>query len=98
MTNIQKQQLIAEIVVLLQHRIAELEQTAPPASQPPQPVEMLTIKECAECVKGLSAHTVRQLVLQGKIPSVRTGAGQNGKILVSKSALLTYFNEIGGVA
>ena len=101
MTNNQKQQLIAEVVALLQHRIAELEQTAPtPQSSPqsPQTVEMLTIKECAECVKGLSAHTIRQLVLQGKIPSVRTGAGQNGKILVSKSALLAYFNEIGGAA
>jgi excisionase family DNA binding protein len=100
MTNIQKQQLIAEVVALLQHRIAamEQEQTVPQPPQSPQPVEMLTIKECAECVKGLSVHTVRQLVLQGKIPSVRTGAGQNGKILVSKSALLTYFNEIGGAA
>ena len=99
MTNNQKQQLIAEVAALLQHRITamEQEQSAPPP-QPPQSVEMLTIKECAECVKGISAHTIRQLVLQSKIPSVRTGAGQNGKILVSKSALLAYFNEIGGVA
>jgi len=99
MSNNQKQQLIAEVVTLLQHRIAELEQTSPtPQPQSPQAVEMLTIKECAECVKGISAHTIRQLVLQGKIPSVRTGAGQNGKILVSKSALLSYFGKLGGVA
>ena len=96
MSNNQKQQLIAEVVALLQHRIAELEQTALTPQPSPQAVEMLTIKECAECVKGLSAHTIRQLVLQGKIPSVRTGAGQNGKILVSKSALLNYFGELGG--
>jgi excisionase family DNA binding protein len=102
MTNNQKQQLIAEVVALLQHRITELEResvsTPQPPPQSPQAVEMLTIKECAECVKGISAHTIRQLVLQGKIPSVRTGAGQNGKILVSKSALLSYFGELGGVA
>jgi len=102
MSNNQKQQLIAEVVALLQHRITEMERETVPTSQPPpqspQVVEMLTIKECSECVKGLSAHTIRQLVLQGKIPSVRTGAGRNGKILVSKSALLTYFNELGGVA
>jgi excisionase family DNA binding protein len=98
MTNNQKQQLIAEVVALLQHRITEMEQTKSSPQTPPQSVEMLTIKECSECIKGLSMHTVRQLVLQGKIPSVRTGAGKNGKILISKSALLTYFNEIGGAA
>jgi len=102
MTNNQKQQLIAEVVSLLQNRITEITQEQPKpttsAPQPPQAIEMLTIKECAECVKGISAHTIRLLVKQGKIPSVRTGAGQNGKILVSKSALLTYFNELGGVA
>jgi DNA-binding transcriptional MerR regulator len=86
MTTNQKQALIAEVVALLQHRIAELEQSAPTPPQSPQAVEMLTIKECSECVKGISAHTIRLLVKQGKIPSVRTGAGQNGKILVSKSA------------
>jgi hypothetical protein len=100
MSNNQKQQLIAEVVALLQHRITELTQEPPTKSAPqaPQTVEMLTIKECSEAVKGLSAHTIRQLVLQEKIPSVRTGAGKNGKILVSKSALIAYFNEVGGVA
>ena len=101
MSNNQKQQLIAEVVALLQHRITEMERESasiPQPQQSPQAVEMLTIKECSEQIKGISAHTIRQLVLQGKIPSVRTGAGRNGKILVSKSALLTYFNELGGVA
>ena len=102
MTNNQKEVLIAEIITLLRNKLtvdtaAEIsKQGAIPVSS--QPVEMLTIKECAECVKGLSAHTVRQLVLQGKIPSVRTGAGKNSKILISKTALLAYFNEIGGAA
>ena len=99
MSNNQKQQLIAEVVALLQYRINEItEKPTTSAPQSPQSVEMLTIKECSECVKGISAHTIRLLVKQGKIPSVRTGAGQNGKILVSKSALLTYFNELGGAA
>ena len=102
MTTNQKQALIAEVVALLQHRIEELKQpsapTVPQSSQSPQAVEMLTIKECVDCVKGISAHTIRLLIKQGKIPSVRTGAGQNGKILVSKSALLAYFNELGGAA
>jgi hypothetical protein len=67
MSNNQKQQLITEAVALLQHRITELEResvSTPQPQQSPQAVEMLTIKECSECVKGLSAHTIRQLVLQ----------------------------------
>ena len=55
-----------------------------------KPVEMLTIKECAEAVTGLSEHTIRQLVAQEKIPYIRTGKGKRGKILISKAALLEY--------
>lgn len=51
---------------------------------------MLTIKECTEVVKGISEHTVRQLVAQEKIAFVRTGQGDRGKILVSKRSLLEY--------
>lgn len=57
----------------------------------PEKVEMLTIKECAEVVQGLSEHTVRQLVKQGKVKSVRTGEGKRGKILVNKADLVNYF-------
>ncbi|MDE6519318.1 MAG: helix-turn-helix domain-containing protein [Ruminococcus sp.] len=46
----------------------------------PEKVEMLTIKESAELIVGLSEHTVRQLVAQGKVKSVRTGEGKSGKI------------------
>ena len=58
-------------------------------------VEMLTIKESTALINGLSEHTVRQLVRQGKVKSVRTGAGRNGKILVNKAELITYFNGNG---
>ncbi len=57
----------------------------------PEKVEMLTIKESAELIDGLSEHTVRQLVKQGKVKSIRTGEGRNGKILVNKADLLAYF-------
>lgn len=53
-------------------------------------IEMLTIKECAQTVHGLSEHTVRQLVTQNKIPYIRTGQGKRGKILINKQALLNY--------
>ena len=54
------------------------------------PVEMLTVKECAELVSGLSEHTIRQLVAQGKVEYIRAGSGVRGKILVSKASLLKY--------
>ncbi len=62
----------------------------PQQEQKTEKIEMLTIKEAAEQVSGLSTHTVRQLVLQGKIPSMRTGEGKSGKILVPKAALIDY--------
>lgn len=55
-------------------------------------VEMLTVKECTEAVKGLSEHTVRKLIKQGKLPYLRTGDGVKGKILINKADLLAYFN------
>lgn len=95
MTIKQKQELIAEVVTLLQAKLEA--DTVQPAQIPsiPQKVEMLTIKECTEEIKGLSEHTIRQLIAQDKLPYIRTGQGKKGKILISKSALLSYF---GGAA
>lgn len=59
-----------------------------------KPVEMLTIKECTEAVRGISEHTVRKLVAQGRVRYIRTGEGERGKILISKQSLLDY---LGGV-
>ena len=60
-------------------------------------VEMLTVRECSEVIKGLNEYTVRQLIARKEIPSVRTGQGKNGKILVPKAALVAYFNGGGKV-
>ena len=54
--------------------------------------ELLSIKECTKAVCGVSEHTIRQLVAQGKIRAVRTGEGRRSKILVNKSDLMNYFN------
>ncbi len=96
MTRKTKQELIAQIVAMLNAVIeAENEQQQIAEQKSSAPIEMLTIKECTEAVKGLSEHTVRQLVAQGKIPFIRTGQGKRGKILVSKAGLLEY---LGGAA
>ena len=90
MTMRNKQELIQQVVNLL-NALIEVEElpTAPPPTTNEQ-MEMLTIKECAQQISGFSEHTIRQLVLQNKLPHIRTGQGKRGKILVPKSALLDY--------
>ena len=91
----EKQQIISQIVLLLEQLIETQspEPTPKPQSTETQPVEMLTVKECAALVNGLSEHTVRQLVAQGKVAYVRAGSGVRSKILVSKMSLLNYLGE-----
>ena len=92
MTKKDKQELIAQVVALLNELIEAEEKATEPVPEASSPVEMLTIKECTETVKGLSEHTIRQLVNQDKIAYIRTGQGKRGKILINKSALLNYLN------
>ena len=92
MTSTQKKELIRQLTELLE-QIVEVEQEETVHTPEPsvdKPLEMLTVKECAALVDGLSEHTVRQLCAQDKVAYVRAGAGRNGKILVSKVSLLKY--------
>lgn len=96
MTLEQKNELISKVISMLEKIIVVDEEPRPQNNTiVNQPIEMLTIKECTEAVKGLSEHTVRQLILQNKIPCFRTGQGKRGKILISKIALLNYLNGAG---
>lgn len=92
--NNNKTEIMMQIVTLLSQLIEEDKPVesvkAEKAKSSDAPIEMLTIKECTEVVKGISEHTVRQLVAQEKIAFVRTGQGDRGKILVSKRSLLEY--------
>ena len=94
MTMKNKQELIQQVVNLL-NALIEVEELPPTAPLPRnEQVEMLTIKKCAQQISGLSEHTIRQLVLQNKLPHIRTGQGQRGKILIPKSALLEYLRTV----
>lgn len=88
----EKKQIISQIAQLIEQLIdAETPTSAPQQNQSDtQPIEMLTVKECAALVNGVSEHTVRQLVAQDKVAYVRAGSGVRGKILVSKASLLNY--------
>ena len=97
MTFTQKKEIITKISELLEQLI-EVDTSVPATSPEPsadKPLEMLTVKECAALVDGLSENTVRQLCSQDKIAHVRAGAGRHGKILVSKVSLLKYLGIAG---
>lgn len=93
--NIQtKSEIITQITILLSKLIdAEEEKPSTDASAEDKPVEMLTVKECTELIKGISEHTVRQLVKEEKIPYIRVGQSNRGKILIKKSDMLNYFTK-----
>ena len=96
MNTIQKKEIVDNILELLIQLAEDGENSVPQTTTPsvsPEKVEMLTIKECTEVIQGLSEHTVRQLVKQEKIKSIRTGEGIKGKILVNKADLLAYFQK-----
>lgn len=94
MTNTQKKEIVDNILELLIQITEDGDNSVPQTVTAPttNKVEMLTIKESATLISGLSEHTVRKLVKQGKVKSVRTGEGRNGKILVNKADLIAYFN------
>ena len=87
MTQERKNAIVDDIMALL----IQLTDEEAVAETKAKPVEMLTIEECTEVVRGLSEHTVRQLVAQGKVKYIRTGQGKRGKILINKEELLKVF-------
>ena len=89
MLNTEKEYIISVLSGLLRKLTEEEKPEGKPAES--RPAEMLTIKECVKAVHGVSEHSIRQIVAQGKVKSVRTGEGKRGKILVNKADLLTYF-------
>lgn len=89
MTDERKQDILKQITTLLSSLDEPTKNNSPAVSEK---IEMLTIKECSEVVKGLNEYTVRQLIARKEIPSIRAGKGKNGKILVPKAALIAYFN------
>lgn len=92
MTTNRKNELIAQLVNILSELI-EANDSEKVSEVKSDAVEMLTVKECTEAVKGLSEHTVRKLIKQGKLPYLRAGDGVKGKMLINKADLLAYFNR-----
>lgn len=95
MTTTQKKEIVDNILELLIQLTEDGDNSAPHTTKAPtaNKVEMLTIKESAALISGLSEHTVRMLVAQNKIKYIHTGEGVRGKILVNKADLLNYFQN-----
>ena len=89
MTAQERQNLLNQITVIINNMAVDDEMVEEPRER--DKVELLTVKECAGAVGGLSECTVRQLVAQGRLPHIRSEAGKRGKILIPKAALLEYF-------
>ena len=90
MTLKEKENLISQFIVFINNIPSETDTQIPAIAQNER-LELLTVKECAEVVGGLSECTVRQLVAQNRLPHIRSGAGKRGKILIPKAALIEYF-------
>lgn len=94
MTIKQKREIIAAVSALLEKMIPVEEDIPTITVTKPALPEMLTVKECAALITGLTEHTVRMLVKQNKIRYIRCGQGNRGKILVSKDSLLKYLGAV----
>ncbi|MDE7097734.1 MAG: helix-turn-helix domain-containing protein [Ruminococcus sp.] len=90
MTKIEKEKIADQIMNLLIQLTNDNTEISEPAEKP---IEMLTVKECCDAVKGLSENTVRKLVAQNKVKFIRTGEGRRGKILINKADLISYFQK-----
>ena len=92
MTQAKKQDILAKVTSFLNKLLDDDEPTTESSTE--QLVEMLTIKECTQEIRGLNEFTIRQLIARNEIPFVRSGQGKNGKILIPKAALIAYLNGI----
>lgn len=86
-------QLIAALTAMLESDTKNDESDTPVNSFTGEKVEFVTIKQAVEVVNGISEHTIRQLVAQGRVKHIRTGEGKRGKILINKQSLLNYCNN-----
>ena len=60
MTQAKKQEILAKVTSLLSKLLDDEE--IPIESSVEQPVEMLTIKECTQEIRGLNEFAIRQLI------------------------------------
>ncbi len=91
MADAQIEALLIKLIELLRYRAAQTQSTSVSVCAD-KPV-MLTVKECSKKY-SISEYTLRMLVAQKKIIGIRTGVGENGKILINAASLEAYLNGV----
>ena len=91
MTSEQKSYLISQLSLLLDQMVDTPEEQK---AVKDVPREMLTLQECTEVIKGVSAHAIRVLIAKGEIQALRVEESSRARILVPKDSLLAYFDRL----
>lgn len=91
MTSEQKSYLISQLSLLLDQMVDTPEEQK---AVKDGPREMLTLQECTEVIKGVSAHAIRVLIAKGEIQALRVEESSRARILVPKDSLLAYFDRL----
>lgn len=107
MTNREKAMMIVEVIEMLEggssadecldrlmDKCENKTEDTPKIMASKSEVKLLTVKECMKLIDGIKEHTLRQLLLQRKIPSIRCGEGKRGKCLVRREDLIGYFENL----
>ncbi|MGN0674996.1 MAG: DNA-binding protein [Oscillospiraceae bacterium] len=89
MTESNVEKIVANMLGDLAARYAAKPKSAA-ENTPEKKEEMLSIKECKARIPGLSEYTLRKLIKQNKVISIRSGEGENGKYLVNFNSLREY--------
>ena len=89
MTESNVERIVANMLGDLAARYAAKPES-PTEITPEKKEEMLSIKECKARIPGLSEYTLRKLIKQNKVISIRSGEGENGKFLVNFNSLREY--------
>ncbi len=88
-----KNEILAKSAALLAEISAYLTESEKPKSNPESELdEFLSLNECAKRFKGVTVYTLRKRVKSGKLPHIRAGGTENGKILISKNILKRYLD------
>ncbi len=83
MTQAQKQNILTNVIALLNSLLDD--EAIPLSTSNEQPVEMLTIKECVQVIRGFNEFTIRQLIARNEILYVCAGQGKKREDTYSQS-------------
>jgi len=84
MKQLDKDKLIDEIVSVLQTKLqVDTKSETIQPTKTDNPTEMLTIKEAALLIDGLTEYRIRQMCITGELPHFKAGK----KYLISEKAL-----------